>query len=278
MRRILRQAKRRFFFLLVRFKLWSDVYFSGAEALRFVCNICGTACCVPLSVISRERPSCYGCGSTVRYRSVINALLAGLEISLKPLRLHPMRKTIVGIGMTDSEIYAEPLQRMFSYKNTYYHKEPRLDILSVDLPGDGRADFIICSDVLEHVCPPVGVAFQNLFRLLKPGGVLVLTVPLVEDALAKEHFPNLSEYHFELWGDRRVLINKTSGGSYEEFHDLVFHGGEGETLEMRLFSREWLLEELTKAGFGKIRVMDEEYTEYGILWRQDRSVPILAWK
>jgi len=180
--------------------------------------------------------------------------------------------------MTDSEIYAAQLERKFSYKNMYYHKEPKLDILNLDVFGYGCADFIICSDVLEHVCPPVSLAFQNLFLLLKRGGMLVVTVPLVEDGLAKEHFPNLREYHFKFRGDRRVLINRTASGGDEEVSELVFHGGQGETLEMRLFSKESLLEELTNAGFAKIEVMDEEYPDFGILWRQGCSVPVLACK
>lgn len=75
-----------------------------------------------------------------------------------------------------------------------------------------------------------------------------------------------------------MLINRTASGNYEEFNELIFHGGEGEILEMRLFSEEWLLEELTKAGFEKIKIMDDEYTNFGILWRESRSVPVLAWK
>src|SRR5712692_4070559 len=212
MRRILRRIKRRIFLALIRLRFWFNIHLFGADAFRFVCNICGTACCVPHYVMSRESLSCYGCGSTIRYRSVINALLTGLGISLMPLPSHPVRQSIVGIGMTDSEIYAAQLERKFSYKNMYYHKEPKLDILNLDVFGYGCADFIICSDVLEHVCPPVSLAFQNLFLLLKRGGILVVTVPLVEDGLAKEHFPNLREYHFKFRGDRRVLINRTASG------------------------------------------------------------------
>lgn len=277
-RRFLWQIKKRLLLARVRFRFWVDLHLSAAEAFCFTCNVCGTPCRVPLSVMSRECPSCYGCGSTIRFRSVINALSIGLEIGLIPLPKNPVRKTIVGIGMTDSESYSGRLEKRFSYKNTYYHREPKLDIVNLDIASDGCTDFVICSDVLEHVCPPVNLAFRNLFRLLKHGGILVLTVPLVDEALAREHFPDLGEYHFELRGDRRVLINRTASGTYEEFSELVFHGGEGETLEMRLFSREWVLEELKNAGFAKVRVMDEEYPNFGILWRQDRSVPLVAWK
>lgn len=277
-RPVLRRARKHLSFIFTRFRFWFDIHFSGVDSCRFACNICGTACRVPLSVMSRERASCYGCGSTVRYRSVVNALLTGLEITPVPLPHLSKRNDVVGIGMTDSDVYSRRLQRKFAYKNTYYHKEPRLDILNAESNGDGVADFIICSDVLEHVCPPVGRALHNLFGLLKRGGVLVLTLPIVDEASAIEHFPNLNDYHIEVRGGRRVLINRTVEGVHEEFDELIFHGGEGETLEMRLFSKKWLLEELASAGFEKIKVMDDECAEFGILWRESHSVPILAWK
>ena len=277
LRRLLWQIKKRFIFARFRFRFWVNLRQPGAEPFRFVCNICGTSCRVPVSVMSRERLSCYGCGSTIRFRSVVKALAVALEIDQIPLNANPVRKTIVGIGMTDSDCYARTLEKKFSYRNTYYHKEPKLDILSLDI-AEGCADFVICSDVLEHVAPPVQMAFQNLFRLLRRGGVLVLTVPIVEGAHAREHFPSLSEYHFEVRSEGRVLINRTARGEQEEFGDLVFHGGEGETLEMRVFSKEWLLKELTSAGFSRVRVVDEEYPESGILWIRDRSVPLIAWK
>jgi SAM-dependent methyltransferase len=275
---ILRRVKRRILFELVKFRYWFAVHYSGVVSFHFGCNVCGTHCRVPLAVMSRETMSCYGCGSTIRYRSVINALLAGLKVSLRPLPSLPIRKDIAGIGLTDSGVYAKRLQQKFSYQNTYYHQEPRLDILTMEGYAEACADFIICSDVLEHVRPPVRLAFENLFRLLKRGGVLILTVPLVEEAQAREHFPNLNEYHFELREEQPVLINKPASGSDEEFHELVFHGGEGETLEMRRFSKEWVLAELSRAGFAEIRVMDEEYPDFGILWPEDKSVPIMAWK
>ena len=40
------------------------------------------------------------------------------------------------------------------------------------------------------------------------------------------------------------MINTTREGRIEEFEDLIFHGGEGETLEKRVFSLPDLLDEL----------------------------------
>lgn len=53
-----------------------------------------------------------------------------------------------------------------------------LDIAAIDLP-DGRFDVIIANHVLEHV-PDDRAALAEIARVLAPGGLAVLTVPLVE--------------------------------------------------------------------------------------------------
>ena len=42
---------------------------------------------------------------------------------------------------------------------------------------DGRFDVVICTEVMEHLPDPV-VALKELVRVLKPGGSLIVTVPL----------------------------------------------------------------------------------------------------
>jgi SAM-dependent methyltransferase len=53
----------------------------------------------------------------------------------------------------------------------------RLDITAMDLP-DGRFDAVIANHVLEHVDDRAALA--EIHRVLSPGGVAALTVPLVE--------------------------------------------------------------------------------------------------
>lgn len=278
LRAIFRRIRRRAFLLSIRLGNWFAIHCSGAESIRFVCNVCGNRCRVVCSALSREQISCGGCGSSVRYRSVIHSLLTGLGITNAILKHIKSDKSITGVGMTDSGVYTKLLSKKFSYTNTFYHREPKLDILDIEGHQLGYADFIICSDVFEHVNPPISLAFQNLFLLLRQGGLLVLTVPLVEHADAKEYFPALNEYHIEFRDDKPVLVNITTSGQREVFHTLTFHEGEGQTLVTRDFSKEWAFDELRKAGFTDIRLMDAEYPDLGIVWRRELSVPILAWK
>jgi SAM-dependent methyltransferase len=196
--------------------------------------------------LGREVPSCSACGSTVRLRSLI-ALLSrevfGVELAIPDF---PVLKGIRGFGMSDAPELAQRLAEKFDYTNTFYHQEPRLDIADPTpehlAENTGRYDFILSSEVLEHVSPPVERAFANLNRMLKPAGLLVLTVPYRIDGHTAEHFPELHEYSLASPGGRTVLVNRRRDGSLEVYENLSFHGGAGSTLEMRVFTETSLKE------------------------------------
>ena len=103
----------------------------------------------------------------------------------------------------------------------------------------GRYDFIVASDVFEHVAPPVSRAFDNARKLLKPGGKLIFTVPFsLERGHASSTFPDLHDWTIaERDGAWTARQHARADGREQTFDDLVFHGGPGSTLEMRLSSR-----------------------------------------
>lgn len=248
------------------------------ERVRFNCNICGRACACEPSRLDREVASCEGCGSTLRMRAIIGLLTRELFGELCPIEQLPVRKDIRGVGLSDWDEYARRLAGVVDYTNTYYHQAPRLDITRIGDDIAGSCDFIISTDVFEHVLPPVSRAFAGAHRLLKPGGLLVLTVPYaLEFSHTREHFPDLHEWTLE--GDVFTgfrLRNRRKDGVEEVFDQLVFHGGPGSTLEMRLFSRDSLLAELRAAGFREVRIADEDLPEIGVHWPCRWSLPVLA--
>ena len=138
----------------------------------------------------------------------------------------------------------------------------------------GKLDVLISSDVFEHVCPPVRTAFKNARQLLKPDGFLILTVPYGLQPETIEHYPKLYDFAVEGdVGDRR-LMNITVDGERETFSNLIFHGGAGSTLEMRIFAKDCLLADLQEAGFSRVTIQSDPCFEHGIFWWQPWSLPI----
>jgi hypothetical protein len=275
--------------LLHRFRRGSGVRDAGAtisdvdpttlpqnEPIAFRCNLCGARARATLAALSRETPSCPHCGSTVRFRSIAHLVVRELLGTDAPLSALPSHRDLVGVGLSDAGCYAGPLARAFAYRNTYFHTEPRLDITAIDPALRGRHDFVVASDVFEHVAPPVSRAFDNALALLKPGGTFVMTVPFSLEPDTVEHFPDLHDWWLESGEDRWQLVNRTADGRTVVHRDLVFHGGPGTTLEMRLFSRDALMRDFARAGFVGVRVADAPYLPFGIHWPQPWSVPIVA--
>jgi SAM-dependent methyltransferase len=220
--------------------------------------------------------SCAACGSSVRYRSLLHCLSIGLFGESLPLSRLPQRPDVTGVGFSDWEPFAEGLAARLGHVNTYLHREPVLDLTALPADRVGTMDYVVCSEVLEHVAPPVERAVAACFELLKPGGLLVLTVPYTFEAETMEHYPRLAEYTVVELGGEKALVNRTREGVFELYPEPVFHGGDGETLEMRLFALEPLLGILRAAGFADVEVADEEVPGTGIVWVYQWSIPIVA--
>ena len=249
-----------------------------AQAFTFRCNVCGGRCRATLSALDREKPTCAGCGSNVRFRAI--ARLLACEIFGAPIALPdlPLAKHVRGIGLSDTLAYATPLGTQLDYTNTFFDAEPRLDIVDADIERYGRCDFIIASDVFEHVTAPVARAFDNAYRLLKPGGKLIFSVPFSLDAETVEHFADLYDWRMEPHDGGFWLVNRAADGTVTTHDNLIFHGGPGATLEMRLFSRAALEREFARAGFARVRIADEPYLPFGIYWPEPWSVPMVAYR
>jgi SAM-dependent methyltransferase len=140
----------------------------------------------------------------------------------------------------------------------------------------GRYDFIVSSEVMEHVPPPVECAFQSLRAMLKPDGLLLMTTPYSIGGKTAEHFPNLHEFTLASLGGKLVLVNRRRDGATEVFDELVFHGGHGSTLEMRFFTDQSLRDALLEAGFASVHFSAENQPEFGVGHAESFSLPIVA--
>src|SRR5437879_13887951 len=75
-----------------------------------------------------------------------------------------------------------------------------------------------------------------------------------------------------------VLINRSKDGTLEITEDLIFHGGVGATLEMRLFSQKDLTRRLCQAGFQELIFQTEPVPCFGIAFQAAWSLPLVARK
>jgi hypothetical protein len=73
-------------------------------------------------------------------------------------------------------------------------------------------------------------------------------------------------------------VNRRRDGSTEVFDDLCFHGGDGSTLELRVFTEEELKKILRGAGFSEVRIASENIPEFGVEHCHPWSLPIVARK
>jgi SAM-dependent methyltransferase len=136
------------------------------------CPICGyEGAFEPFGVVQRPDAMCPNCHSLERHRQ-FKLLLDRMEL-LSPgcslLHFAPEPAITRLVRPLCSEYVTADLMRD--------DVDLKLDIEAIDLP-DRSFDCVICSHVLEHVND--GAALGELNRILKPGGVALLMVPIVE--------------------------------------------------------------------------------------------------
>lgn len=119
-----------------------------------------------------------GCGSLTQFAIPNGAIVIGLDISRRQLIRHNgVSARVVG------------------------------DVQ--DLPFLSQwADLVVCWEVLEHVSDPA-CAFDELARIIRPGGALVLAVPHVWSI--KGLVTKLTPHSFHVWFYRHVLGKPTAG-------------------------------------------------------------------
>jgi SAM-dependent methyltransferase len=243
------------------------------QMIEYRCNICGGKNRLEKQQFHRELAICQKCGANARFRGIIHVLghLFGKGEG-RPLQDWSIRKHIHGVGMSDWSGYANLLSKKFNYKNTFYDRNPQLDIMNLAEKDLGNYDFVICSDVFEHILQPLQKGFDNLFRLLKPGGHLIFSVPYTRAAETIEHYPGLRDYEILNFRGEKIIVNRDNFGGLQVYDNLIFHGGEGATLEMRVFCETDVLSRLAQSRFENIYVYDQPQLSIGYYWPEIPSL------
>jgi SAM-dependent methyltransferase len=76
----------------------------------------------------------------------------------------------------------------------------------LDIPDTSKYDFIICTEVFEHVPDPVAL-IKKLLALTKPGGYILITVPFLSLMHQSPYWfsSGLSPFWFEYWAEKLNL-------------------------------------------------------------------------
>jgi 2-polyprenyl-3-methyl-5-hydroxy-6-metoxy-1,4-benzoquinol methylase len=83
-----------------------------------------------------------------------------------------------------------------------------------DISEEHVADVVVAYEVVEHMVDP-GRFVRNVFRLLRPGGLLVLTAPNcdgLETLVLQEHSPAVDVEHLTLFNPRSLSLLLESAG------------------------------------------------------------------
>jgi SAM-dependent methyltransferase len=154
------------------------------------CGVCGHAGeYIRSDVPTRENHQCRACRASLRYRQQANAITAEYGRPGAPLAGLLDRDSFRELAIYEPGIvgpFRHLLRGLPGYFNSYYwpdvargeaHEGVRCeDLRRLTLPDDAL-DLVISSDIFEHVRGPIQ-AFAEIFRVLRPGGRHIFTVPL----------------------------------------------------------------------------------------------------
>ena len=207
------------------------------------CNVCGWEGEFLNPERDREGMQCGNCSASSRHRAVVRALGLVLDHGALPLCLWPSWKEIRVLESSARGPVPMMLKEKVDYYATEYdpakiaagtHPREYADFQKLHYT-DNTFDLVIASDVFEHVRDDRS-GYREIFRVLKEGGTLVLTVPY-------EH-------------ERMETIRRVDTSGAEDLHLLEpeYHGGGGHTLTYRNYGRD-LLPLLQSSGYAVTRVV-----------------------
>ncbi len=202
----------------------------------------------------REHMQCKHCGLVNRMRAALNVLhtYAPPETGSQIYITERLTKTYQWLAeryptLQGSE-YFGPSYQPSSIVDGIRHE----DVMNLGFV-EGSFDRVLSFDVLEHVPDPDG-AFNELFRVLKPGGVLIFSVPFSSDSATDIVRATLEE-----------------DGTITHHLSAEYHGNpvdpEGGALCFRYFGWE-MLDKLRNIGFRNVRCLAYWSEEQGYLGRE----------
>jgi SAM-dependent methyltransferase len=171
-----------------RLKAWAqDVQDDPMKGYARVCIICGWHGQSFLGSSHCESATCPGCGSVARDRFMYHCFVKRVpyRAGMRVLETSPR------LGAD----YRAVMRQRCAYLSSDYDRRAHLSDAALDLQQLGLAsealEVILTAHVLEHV-PDTSAGLQELWRVLKPGGTMLLSVPVLQGVTAP---PTEPEFH-----------------------------------------------------------------------------------
>ena len=169
---------------------WQDAEPPGVVTYIARCNICGWHGDAFEGPFHSERATCPNCGSIARDRFLHHCFQVRTRYR-KDLRV---LETSPRLGDRNRDEMRSRLDYRCSDFDLKAHRgDLQLDLQDIDLP-DASLDVVLSSHVLEHV-PDTDAALRELRRVLRPGGSLILLLPMQQGTTAPPTEPEFHDDH-----------------------------------------------------------------------------------
>jgi SAM-dependent methyltransferase len=137
---------------------------------------------------------CYRCGSTDRERLVFLYLRDETSYLAEPTAvrvLHMAPERQLTRALADAGFAEYVCGDLFTEGYKYPDHVQNINVLSIPFEDD-HFDVVICNHILEHV-PEDEAAMRELRRVLRPGGLAVLQVPIASRLTETHDDPSVTE-------------------------------------------------------------------------------------
>lgn len=163
---------------------------------------------------------CAGCGANLRSSVLAKAILSAMDAPgpLAEAVSSPHVSTLRVLEINEAGTLSPLLRRLPGH---VYGAYPSMDMHSLPFP-DQHFDLVIHSDTLEHVDNPVH-ALSECARVLKPGGAICYTVPVVVGRLSRSRAGLSSSHHGNPAEAGEDLVVRTEFGA--DFWTLAAEAG-----------------------------------------------------
>jgi SAM-dependent methyltransferase len=164
------------------------LWYSGS---KHQCLVCGKKLS-GFIVLKNGDYICPFCGSLPRTRRLWKFLFEDLKVKGKVLHFSPSRSLYRRLKKIKTIDYVST-----DFENEFL-ADQKYDITNLDIE-DNQFDFIICYHILEHIENDV-IAMKELFRVLKPGGTVIIQTPFKEGDIYENEAiktPEARKIHFD---------------------------------------------------------------------------------